>query len=138
MDGLIIPDLPFHEAGNFCELAKARDVSPILLVAPNTPGEQIKTISELSQELIYAVSILGITGNDLASKEALTEYLQRVRNYSITPFIVGFGIKSRDDVTWFNQFSDGAVVGSAIIERINGSASPETEVKVFIKMLKGE
>ena len=138
VDGLIIPDLPFHEAGNFCELAKARDVSPILLVAPNTPGEQIKTISELSQELIYAVSILGITGNDLASKEALTEYLQRVRNYSITPFIVGFGIKSRDDVTWFNQFSDGAVVGSAIIERIKGSANPTTEVKVFIKMLKGE
>ena len=34
------------------------------------------------------------------------------------PFIVGFGINSSDDVEWFNNYSDGAVVGSAILKKV--------------------
>ncbi|MEE2877217.1 MAG: tryptophan synthase subunit alpha [Candidatus Neomarinimicrobiota bacterium] len=138
VDGLIVPDLPFNEAGTFCELAKSRDVSPILLVAPNTSGERIRMISELSGELIYAVSILGITGNDLASRDALSEYLMRVRKHSTVPFIVGFGIKSREDVIWFNKHADGAVVGSEIIDRIAKSADPIETTQAFIRELKGK
>ncbi len=106
-------------------------------MAPNTPNERIQKISALAGDLIYAVSILGITGNDLASKDALQEYLNRVRENSVSPFVVGFGISTRDDVVWFNQHSDGAVVGSAIIKNMNGSSNPVETTKILIQGLKG-
>ena len=137
VDGLILPDLPLEEAEPLCELAKSKGVSPILLVAPNTPNERIKKISKLAGDLIYAVSILGITGNELVSKDVLAQYLNRVRENSITPFVVGFGISTRKDVIWFNHHSDGAVVGSAIIKNMNGSSNPMEATKTLIQELKG-
>lgn len=137
VDGIILPDLPLEEAKPFCELAKFKSVSPILLVAPNTPNERIQKISALAGDLIYAVTILGVTGNDLASKDALQEYLNRVRKNSVSSFVVGFGISTRDDVVWFNEHSDGAVVGSAIIKNMNGSSNPEETTKILIQGLKG-
>ncbi|MBH10821.1 MAG: tryptophan synthase subunit alpha [Candidatus Marinimicrobia bacterium] len=137
IDGLILPDLPFDEAEPFCEKAKLKGISPILLVAPNTSGSRIRHISDLAGDLIYAVSILGITGNDLVSKSNLVRYLKRVRKHSLTPFVVGFGIRTRDDVLWFNNHSDGAVVGSAIIEKINNHPNPSEVVKRFILEMRG-
>ncbi len=137
VDGLILPDLPLDEAEPFCKMAKAKCISPILLVAPNTSNGRIKKISELAGDLIYAVSILGITGNNLASKGSLIGYLNRVRENSLTPFVVGFGIGSREDVVWFNRHSDGAVVGSAIIKNMGMNNNPIQTTKDFIKELKG-
>ena len=119
IDGIILPDLPYDEGKEFCNKAKELGISPILLVAPNTSNKRIEEISNLSNDLIYAVSILGITGNDLGSKKELIKYLDRVRANSSCPFIVGFGIKTNDDVKWFNKYSNGAVVGSHILNHIN-------------------
>ena len=91
----------------------------------------------MAGDLIYAVSILGVTGNNITSKIDLKRYLKRVRENSSTPFIVGFGISSRKDVCWFNQYSDGAVVGSAIINKINKTTDPIKIIKNLIKELKG-
>ena len=119
IDGIILPDLPYDEGKEFCNKAKQLGISPILLVAPNTSNKRIEEISDLSNDLIYAVSILGITGNDLGSKKELIKYLDRVKANSSCPFIVGFGIKTNDDVKWFNKYSNGAVVGSHILNHIN-------------------
>ena len=119
IDGIILPDLPYDEGKEFCNKAKELGISPILLVAPNTSNKRIEEISNLSNDLIYAVSILGITGNDLGSKKELIKYLDRVKANSSCPFIVGFGIKTNDDVKWFNKYSNGAVVGSHILNHIN-------------------
>ena len=119
IDGIILPDLPYDEGKEFCNKAKELGISPILLVAPNTSNKRIEEISNLSNDLIYAVSILGITGNDLGSKKELIKYLDRVKANSSCPFIVGFGIKSNDDVKWFNKYSNGAVVGSHILNHIS-------------------
>lgn len=137
VDGIILPDLPLEEAQPFCLTAKIKKISPILLVAPNTANDRIKKISKMAGDLIYAVSILGVTGNNIKSKIDLKSYLKRVRNNSETPFIVGFGISSREDVKWFNQYSDGAVVGSAIINKINKSSNPIKTTENLIKDLKG-
>ncbi len=116
IDGIILPDLPLDEGKFFCEKAKSVNISPILLVAPNTSNERINLISKLSQDLIYAVSILGITGGDMNSKENLKKYLLRVKDNSECPFIVGFGINSSDDVEWFNIYSNASkyLIGTAM------------------------
>ena len=51
--------------------------------------------------------------------EVVQSYLDRVKAISSCPFIVGFGIKTNDDVKWFNRYSNGAVVGSHILNHIN-------------------
>ena len=137
VDGLILPDLSLDEAKPFCKMARSRGISPILLVAPNTPNERIKHISEIAGDLIYAVSILGVTGNNLVSKDALLDYLSRVRKHSVTQFVVGFGISTRDDVKWLNEYADGAVVGSAIIKKMDGASNPIEATKELIQKLKG-
>ena len=136
VDGIILPDLPLDEGSFFCEKAKSVNISPILLVAPNTSNERINLISKLSQDLIYAVSILGITGGDMSAKENLKKYLLRVKDNSECPIIVGFGINSSDDVEWFNNYSDGAVVGSAILKKVLDDPTNKP-VYNFVKNLKG-
>ena len=138
VDGLILPDLPFDEATPFCKILKKNNICPILLVAPNTSNKKILKISKLAGGLIYAVSILGITGDAVNDKTYLKKYLKRIRKHSSTPFIVGFGIKSNDDVIWFNKYSDGAVVGSAIIKELKNSKDPKKTVKLLVQSLKGK
>ena len=51
VDGITIPDLPLCEANEFCKLSKSMNISPILLVAPNTSNENITKISKKSFEI---------------------------------------------------------------------------------------
>ena len=135
VDGLIIPDLPIEEGGELISKAKNLDISPILLVAPNTPNARIEKISEVAGDLIYCVAILGVTGSSASSKNELTQYLDRVKDHSSCPFIVGFGIASRSDVVEINSVADGAVVGSALIKLIDKNPNPSEIVKNYIKEL---
>ena len=138
VDGIILPDLPLEESKKFCENALILNLSPILLVAPNTTEDRIKTISKTANHLIYAVTILGITGAKLSSREEIHNYLNKVKKNSVCPFVVGFGISSRKDVVWFNKLSDGAVVGSACINKIKKSSNPELSINKYVKELKGK
>ncbi|NOZ04089.1 MAG: tryptophan synthase subunit alpha [FCB group bacterium] len=137
VDGLIIPDLPPEEAEPLIGQCRKNSVSPILLVAPNTSDERIHTVSGLAGDLIYCVSILGITGSDLTSVNTLENYLERVRKHSVTPFVVGFGIKTREDVRNINRMADGAVVGSELIRRITKTDDPVEAAETYIRRLKG-
>ena len=135
VDALIIPDLPIEEDHGLISKAKDLEISPILLVAPNTSNKRIEKISNLAGDLIYCVAILGITGSASSSKKELMEYLDRVKNHSSCPFIVGFGVKSRRDVLDINSIADGAVVGSAIMKLVDDSSNPSDVVKNYIKSL---
>ena len=135
VDGLIIPDLPPEEAEEYVASARENGISPILLVAPNTPANRIKEISKMSGNLIYCVAILGITGSGSAAGDALKSYLRRVEQNSECPFVVGFGIKERSDVVEINGMAHGAVVGSAIIEELNKTGNPVTAIKNYIEKL---
>ena len=132
VDGLIVPDLPLEEAEEFVKISKGNSITPILLVAPNTPKIRIRDISKLAGELIYCVSILGITGTRYADNNELKSYLDRVNKYSVCPFVVGFGITDRNDVISVNKMAHGAVIGSAIIREIQKNSDPIGFVKSYI------
>tara|TARA_B100001971_G_scaffold208638_1_gene230771 strand:+ start:518 stop:1282 length:765 start_codon:yes stop_codon:yes gene_type:complete len=132
VDGLIIPDLPPEEAADFVEMSKENNISPILLVAPNTPDSRIQEISKSARDLIYCVAILGITGTQSATYEQLKSYLNRIGKNSSCPYIVGFGINTRSDVININEMAHGAVVGSAIIREMEKTSDPVECVKNYI------
>ena len=50
---------------------------------------------------------------------------------------MGFGISTREDVLWFNQYADGVVVGAAIIKNMDGKDDIFQTTKEFIQTLKG-
>ncbi len=135
VDGLIIPDLPPEEAEEYVKLSKTNGISPILLVAPNTPEKRIQEISKLAGDLIYCVAILGITGGRGSIGDQLKSYLIRVEKNSDCPFIVGFGIKEREDIVGINKIAHGAVVGSAIIHEMQNSNNPVKVIKNYIEKL---
>jgi len=78
---------------------------------------------------------LGITGSSENDMGNLTSYLERVKENSSCPFVVGFGIKTRKDVKEINELAYGAVAGSAIINAMDGSSSPVDAVKKYIESL---
>ena len=135
VDGLIIPDLPYEEADDFIKISRENSITPILLIAPNTPNIRIQQISELAQDLIYCVAILGITGSASAAIDELKSYLIRVDKYSTCPYIVGFGISERSDVININKIAHGTVVGSAIIREIEKCTDSAQSVSNYIERL---
>lgn len=138
VDGLIIPDLPCEESEDLVSLCKAQELSLVLLVAPNTPGKKIMRISQLAQDLIYCVAVLGITGARLDEADGLVSYMERVQHHSESPFVVGFGIKTREDVRKVNRIADGAVIGTSLIEVINSADSPVEAAETYIRELGGK
>jgi len=138
IDGLILPDVPLDEAERYCTLCRCRNISPILLVAPNTTEERIRLISKIAGDLLYATSILGVTGSALNSREQCETYFARVRKSSCSPFVVGFGIRTREDVIWINQQADGAVIGTVLLEKLGQSPDPARTVRAFLEELAGQ
>ena len=135
VNGLIIPDLPPDEDAGFFQQARSAGLSTIFLVAPNTPDERISQLGRKSEDLLYAVSILGVTGSSLAERQQLDHYLDRVRSASEVPFVVGFGISTDDDARRIAAKADGIVVGSALLTRLQQATDPAAEAKKYLQML---
>ncbi|RWZ58207.1 tryptophan synthase subunit alpha [Halobacillus fulvus] len=116
-EGVLIPDLPYEESEEIRELAEARNIEFISLVAPNS-DQRIQRIAESAKGFLYCVSTLGVTGerNEM-SAEALS-FIKRVKEYSQVPVAVGFGVSSYDHVKLVNEHADGVIIGSKIIRII--------------------
>jgi tryptophan synthase alpha chain len=64
------------------------------------------------------VSSLGVTGVRSNFHAGVEEFLSDVRAAAEVPIAVGFGISSREQVERFSKQSDGVIVGSAIVRKI--------------------
>ncbi len=135
VDGLIIPDLPPEEGTAFFDMARAKGISTIFLVAPNTEGERIHQLGLQGEDLLYAVSILGVTGSSTPARQSLDRYLDRVRASTNVPFVVGFGMASPDDVRRASARADGVVVGSALLTRLKQARDPIAEAGRYLQTL---
>jgi tryptophan synthase alpha chain len=129
VDGLLIPDLPPEEAADFLAKAKMAGLTVVFLVSPVTPPERIELIDSLSTDFSYCLAVNGTTGtaklSDVATESMVDDYLKRVRQHARKKFVVGFGIKDRSRVEHMWSLADGAVVGTALLQHIAGSATPE-------------
>ncbi|EGD52454.1 tryptophan synthase, alpha subunit [Thermoanaerobacter ethanolicus JW 200] len=138
IDGLIIPDLPIEERKDISEEADKYDIYLIPLVAP-TSKERIKLITENGKGFVYCVSITGVTGAREDIETDIEEYMKTVSQYTNMPKAIGFGISTPEMAKKLKDFSDGIIVGSALVERIaKGYNKSEMlqEVKSFVSSLK--
>ena len=119
VDGLIIVDLPFEESEEIYNKLTEFDIDLIRLISPTTNDLRINEILSNSSGFIYYVSLKGITGAEIDSFNALKERVESIKKSSRIPVVVGFGIKDRKTAKKMSFFSDGVVVGSAIVDIIS-------------------
>ena len=117
IDGLILPDLPFEEKGEFDEICRKYDIDLISLIAP-TSENRIAMIAKEAKGFIYIVSSLGVTGVRSEIKTDITSLVKLVRENASVPCAVGFGISTPEQAAKMAVISDGAIVGSAIIKLV--------------------
>lgn len=112
VDGVIIPDVPYEERGEFLPYAKGVDL--ISLIAP-TSDDRIDHIAKDAQGFIYCVSSLGVTGvRDALEINAKT--IARIKQTSSVPVAVGFGISTPEQAREIAKHADGVIIGSAIVQ----------------------
>ena len=117
VDGVIIPDLPFEEQGEAKDIAAARGVDVISLVAP-TSEDRILHIAGEASGFLYVVSSLGVTGMRSRITTDLGAMIRTIRRATKLPAAVGFGINTPDQVREISAVADGVIVGSAIVRII--------------------
>jgi tryptophan synthase alpha chain len=138
-DGWIIPDMPPEEADELQAAAAAHDLDLIMFVAPTTPDERIAAIAARATGFIYVVSLTGVTGARQSMAANLGEVLARVRRHTDLPLVVGFGISQAEHVAEVGRLADGAIVGSALIARLEplGPGELVEGATSFLKELLG-
>ena len=134
IDGLIVVDLPPEEDDELCLPAQAAGLNFIRLATPTTDDRRLPKVMQNTSGFVYYVSITGITGAAEAESVDVAPDVARIRAAGNLPVVVGFGIKTPEKAEAIAQVADGAVVGSAIVERIGRGDAP-ADVLAFVKSL---
>ena len=121
VDGFIMVDLPPEEDEEFCLPARAAGLDIIRLVTPTTDSERMPRVMANSSGFVYYVSITGITGTRSASAASIGSAMERIKAATDLPAVVGFGIRSKEQVAEAAAHADGVVVGSAIVDALEAS-----------------
>ncbi|SEJ62499.1 tryptophan synthase, alpha chain [Pseudomonas linyingensis] len=128
VDGLIVVDLPPEHNDELCDPAQAAGIDFIRLTTPTTDDARLPTVLNGSSGFVYYVSVAGVTGAGAASMEQVEEAVVRLRRHTDLPLCIGFGIRTPEHAAEVAKRADGAVVGSALIDRIAKAASPAEAV----------
>ena len=128
VDGLIVVDLPPEHNDELCDPAQAAGIDFIRLTTPTTDDARLPTVLNGSSGFVYYVSVAGVTGAGAATLDHVEEAVARLRRHTDLPVAIGFGIRTPEHAAEVARRADGAVVGSALIDRIAKAASKEQAV----------
>ena len=136
IDGLILPDIPYEEKGEFVEITRKYGLDLVSLIAPTSHG-RIATIAGEAEGFIYVVSSLGVTGVRSNITTDIGSVCDSIRKSSKVPCAIGFGISTPEQASAMSKFADGVIVGSAIVKLIaaNGKDSAPV-VGEYVKSMK--
>jgi tryptophan synthase alpha chain len=124
VSGVVIPDLPVDEAGDFARVSAERGVAFCPLAAPTSTDERIARVGELATGFVYCVSVAGVTGVRDELPRGAVELLRRARGVVEAPVVLGFGIGSVESAARAARESDGIIIGSKLM-RLVGEGGPE-------------
>jgi tryptophan synthase alpha chain len=121
----IVPDLPVDELDGWGDEAAGAGIEAVLLAAPTTPPERLKRICWQSRGFVYAVGVMGVTGEREALAASALDIAARCKALTDTPVLVGVGISNAKQAAAVVAEADGVVVGSALVHRLLEGAGPE-------------
>ncbi|MFQ5735915.1 MAG: tryptophan synthase subunit alpha [Thermodesulfobacteriota bacterium] len=139
VDGVLVVDLPAEEADELKVELDREAIDLIFLLTPTSTEERMRLVSGKASGFIYFVSVTGVTGARAKLSTNIKTYVDRVRKFTGLPVGVGFGISSAKQAREVCRYSDGVIVGSAIVNiiaRNSGKKPLIRELSGFVKGLK--
>lgn len=128
VDGVICVDLPPEEGAELRAALARHDVDPILLAAPTTTPERLAMLAKETRGFLYYVSLTGVTGARSEMAAGIEEPVRVAREEHGAKVCVGFGVSKPEHARRIAGFADGVVVGSALVDRIEGAPSRDAAV----------
>lgn len=132
ISGFIVPDLPYEECSDLRTALDARGLALVQFVTPVTPEARMKMLCKGSSGFVYAVTMTGTTGKNVAVPQEVLDYFARVQQVSPVPVCAGFGIRSPEQVRLMAPHVDGVIVGSALVEVLERGDDPAAFLKSLI------
>ena len=136
IDGIIVPDLPLEEMGEFKAVCHEHGIAQISMLAP-TSTERIEKIVANAEGFLYCVSSLGVTGMRSSLGTTIGDLIEKVDGK--LPCAIGFGVSSPEQASVMATLADGVIIGSAIVDLIEKHGEQAVEpVTAFIKAVRKE
>jgi tryptophan synthase alpha chain len=134
VSGSIIPDLPLLVyKTKYKSMFEASKQYAIFIVSPGTNTSRLKDITENAKGFIYMVSSSSITGNKSNFDEYKGYYNKIKMGLNNIPFLMGFGIVSKNTFREACKYANGGIIGSAYIKKITGSKNIAEDTESFVK-----
>jgi tryptophan synthase alpha chain len=114
----IVPDLPLEEAGEWCRDADAAGVETIMLAAPTAPDSRLPLVVERARGFVYAVGLLGITGERDSLASTATVLAGRLKNITDKPVLIGVGVSNAEQAYEACKVADGVIQGASVVRRL--------------------
>jgi tryptophan synthase alpha chain len=114
----IIPDLPLEEAGEWCRDADAAGVETIMLAAPTAHDSRLPLVVERARGFVYAVGLLGITGERDSLASTATVLAGRLKNITDKPVLIGVGVSNAEQAYEACKVADGVIQGASVVRRL--------------------
>lgn len=122
--GVILPDLPVEEAGEWLAAARARGLHTVFVVAPNSSDARLARVCAAGSGMVYAPAVAGVTGAQGPLASGLPAFVDRLRGVTAVPVGVGIGVSTPDQAAIVSTFADAVIVGSALIRRLQTVPGP--------------
>lgn len=136
VDGLIIPDLPMEEQEDIKKALGNRDETILLQLVAPVSAQRIPKILEGARGFVYCVSAMGVTGQSGQYHREIISYLKSVKSQADIPVMMGFGIRTSEDVAPMKDIIDGAIVGSHFINLMESCGYDLDTAKEYIRTFK--
>ncbi len=132
--GVVLPDLPIEEMGEWRAVGKAHGIETVQLVAPTTPDSRAKMLCKEAEGFVYAVGTMGVTGVRSTLSESATLIGSRLRGFSEKPVLIGIGVSNPQQAKEAARSSDGVIVGSALVGRLLAGEGPDGAFKFVAEL----
>lgn len=125
VSGIILPDVPLEEMGEWEPAAVAHGIETVLLAAPVTPDDRLARLCERSRGFVYGVNLLGVTGERTTLADSSAVLAKRLKAITDKPVIMGFGISTVEHARAATAEADGVVVASRLMRILLDGGGPE-------------
>ena len=135
VDGLLVVDLPPEHATPLLTPMREHGLDFVPLLAPTSTPARVEAATAVAGAFVYYVSMTGVTGSAGAPLEEAAIRAGELERTIGKPVVVGFGVRTAEDVAVVAAHARGVVVGSAVVRALHASEAPVDAVREIVSSL---